>query len=126
MPVGIHDAPEAPAVLVQDCRDFRRARGHGSLHRGVRVGNGQEHAHRPAAERLGAEVRCAGDSSATQNFVAGGQLGDDVGVLVRAADAVQLARAEGRLVELDRRAAVAHGQLGAAEVLGGHRAAQPA
>ena len=39
------------------------------------------------------------------------ELGDDLLVLVGAAHAIELPRAEGRLVELDRLAAAAHGEL---------------
>jgi len=41
-----------------------------------------------------------------------GHLGDDRLVLVSAADPVDLDRVESRFIELDRRAAVAHGELG--------------
>ena len=77
----------------------------------------------PPPSDSGLWLWCSGDSSATQNVVlADRELGHHRLVVVGAADAVDLPRAERGLVELDRGAPAADGELGGD---GGHRRTSP-
>ena len=99
----VDDATEAPAVLV-GCRVHDNCpRYPSSLDRRVRVVDDEEQTDAAAPERLRAEVPVRGRLVRDpERRVADGQLGDDVGLIVRAADPVELDRAECLLVEHHR------------------------
>ncbi len=113
MAEGVHDPPEQPAVLLGHRAELARTGVDRAREGRGRVGDDQEQAHRPAAERGGSELpvpgRLVGDP---EGRVADGELGDERLVFVRPTHAVALDRAESRLVELDRGAPAAHRQLG--------------
>ncbi len=113
MAEGVRDAAQQPAVLGLGRVDLRGAEADRAVDDGLRVVGDEQQLHGAAAQRLGAEGvvlgRLVGDP---ERRVADRELGDDRLVLVGAADAVDLDGPEGRLVELDRLAAAADGELG--------------
>ena len=96
----VDDAAEAPAVRVARRRTPRSRPPRRPAHRRVRIVDDQQHPHRAAAQRLGAEVdvrgRLVGDPERSRRRR---ELGDD---LLVGADPVLHHGAEGGLVELDR------------------------
>src|SRR5262245_43228448 len=53
----VFDPPQEPAVLLAHGIDLGRSRLDGAAYRRCRIVDDQQHLHRPAPERLGAEVR---------------------------------------------------------------------
>ena len=109
----VFDPPQQPTMFLGHRNDLHGAQPYGPLDYSVRILDNQQQPHRASAQRFRAEVPMGwGLVRHPEGTVADRELGNDIVVLVRAAYPIDLDRTKGRFVELDRRAATPHRELG--------------
>src|SRR5919197_572453 len=112
MSEGVLDSSQQPTVFLFHPSDLRRTQLHGPPDHEARILDDQQQAYGASAQRLRAEVlvrrRLVRDP---KGRVSDRELGDERRFFVRATHAIDLERAEGRLVELDGLAATANREL---------------